>query len=145
MFVRFMSLRLRSYSPASSAAVRILLPFTPRQKQYSMFIIPTLTFTNQLLFASPGRYLDPCQLSHSTNTIYSGVVFARKQDAVRHVKTMNDGKKFVCICWSVILTVLFVHEVICCSISQKSYSRKDYRDSHQERCFDRNSSYTFRV
>ncbi|KAF8484179.1 hypothetical protein JB92DRAFT_3101665 [Gautieria morchelliformis] len=56
-----------------------------------------------------------------------GVVFARKQDAVRHVKTMNDGKKFVC------------------SGCQKSYSRKDYRDSHQERCLERNSTYTFRV
>ncbi|KAF8521577.1 hypothetical protein BU17DRAFT_87796 [Hysterangium stoloniferum] len=42
--------------------------------------------------------------------------FARKQDAIRHVVSMNRGKQYRC------------------SICQKAYSRKHYRDTHEERC-----------
>jgi len=49
--------------------------------------------------------------------------FGRKQEAKRHAITMNNGKQYRCN--------------ICC----KAFSRKHYRDSHEERClFDALSS-----
>ncbi|KAF8510170.1 hypothetical protein JB92DRAFT_3144466 [Gautieria morchelliformis] len=42
--------------------------------------------------------------------------FVRKQDATRHVRTMNEGKKYEC------------------TVCHKKYARKDYRDKHERGC-----------
>jgi len=48
--------------------------------------------------------------------------FARKQDAIRHAISMNMGKRYRC------------------NICQRAYSRKHYRDTHEERCMLVNTS-----
>lgn len=48
-----------------------------------------------------------------------GTLFARKQDAIRHVNTANSGKRYEC------------------EICGKSFARKSYRDSHQNLCVER--------
>ncbi|KAF8530838.1 hypothetical protein JB92DRAFT_365642 [Gautieria morchelliformis] len=45
-----------------------------------------------------------------------GTFFARKQDATRHVNTMNRGKIFEC------------------TVCHKCYAREDFRDKHAKRC-----------
>ncbi|KAF8510158.1 hypothetical protein JB92DRAFT_2831666 [Gautieria morchelliformis] len=42
--------------------------------------------------------------------------FARKPDASRHVRTMNEGRKYEC------------------TVCHKKYARGDYRDKHERRC-----------
>ncbi|KAF8512341.1 hypothetical protein JB92DRAFT_289725 [Gautieria morchelliformis] len=42
--------------------------------------------------------------------------FTRRQDAVRHVDTMNSGKQYKC------------------GFCEEGFARKDYRDRHAERC-----------
>ncbi|KAF8576854.1 hypothetical protein K439DRAFT_600882 [Ramaria rubella] len=79
-------------------------------------------------FAEEGEAIRHVRLAHLNERaqafacITCGTVFIRKQDAVRHVRTMNSGKRFRCANCS------------------KAYSRKDYRDSHQERCFSRTNA-----
>ncbi|KAF8484180.1 hypothetical protein JB92DRAFT_3030835 [Gautieria morchelliformis] len=51
-----------------------------------------------------------------------GASFMRKQDAVRHVKTMNSGKMYKC------------------RVCKEAYSRKDYCLVHEKRCLGNGNS-----
>ncbi|KAF8512342.1 hypothetical protein JB92DRAFT_2929028 [Gautieria morchelliformis] len=66
-------------------------------------------------------WFEPTYLTCWSHVLFSSsnTAFTRKQDAVRHVTTKNDGKKYKC------------------SVCHKVFSRKDYRDGHETRCLDR--------
>ncbi|KAF8584221.1 hypothetical protein K439DRAFT_1660836 [Ramaria rubella] len=97
----------------------ILEAETPGEPNYYVCVYKDCNIPTK--YATPMEALSHIRVKHFRNRLLlctaCHATFMRKQDAVRHVDTMNRGKKYKC------------------SVCRKAFSRKDYRDGHEARCF----------
>ena len=71
----------------------------------------------------------------------SATSFAHKHDAVRHVITMNSGKKYKCSTWSACLHLDILQFDQLWDNRPGTFSFMDYHDSHGTRCFLRSDTF----
>lgn len=83
-----------------------------------------------------------CPPSYPIN--HSNTLFARKQEASRHVVSLNSGRRYKCSGWSV-RPLLIPPHTNTKNPSHQAFSRKNYRDAHEECCMFEDSGSTTRT
>ena len=97
---------IRGILHVHSEGAGILLDFIRSRKL--LLMCGRCTFPTSRSFAQLGLFFYSC-LSISRFIYFwfkSGASFMRKQDAVRHVNTMNSGKKYKCCVWLVAVILI---------------------------------------